>query len=112
MYRNLFTKTDYKRFKFDSISKKDFKKFFKNIPPTLRKDLLKEKEEYQFEIYDLFGLLKYIYIGQNVRDRGLIKDDCINISNFNDELIDILFKLNLIENSPTATDSFKNFTIM
>ena len=70
----------------------------------MRKDILEQKDENQFEFYDLFNLLKYIYLGQNVRDRGLIKDDCINISNFSDELIDILFKLNVIENSPTATD--------
>lgn len=109
---NMLTKADYKRFKFDRISKKDLKKFVKRIPPLLKKDILEQKDEYQFELYDLFHLLKYIYIGQNVRDHGLIKDDCINVAKFSEELIDILFKLNLIDNSPTSTNAFKNYRII
>jgi len=70
-----------------------------------------QKNQFFFTIYDLFDLLKFIYIGQNVRDYGVLIQDCRKYSNGKEDLVEILMNLTLIEKASTTT-SFKRFTII
>ena len=70
-----------------------------------------QKNQKKFNIYDLFDLLKFIYIVQNIRDYGVLIQDCRNYSNVKEDLVEILMNLTLIEKASTTT-SFKMFTII
>lgn len=70
-----------------------------------------QKNQKFFSIYDLFDLLKFIYIVQNIRDYGVLIQDCRNYSNGKEDLEEILMNLTLIEKASTTT-SFKMFTII
>ncbi|KKN01971.1 hypothetical protein LCGC14_1122380 [marine sediment metagenome] len=106
----LLDKTDKDKYISDGIPKNKLKQFIKDLPKEIKKILILEKNQKKFAFYDLFDLLKFIYIVRNVRDYGVLIQDCINFSNGTD-LVEVLISLNLIEKVSTSI-SFRKFTIL
>ncbi|MFX1450550.1 MAG: zinc ribbon domain-containing protein [Promethearchaeota archaeon] len=64
------------------------------------------------DTYTFFTLLKFIYIGQNIRTYGLLLEDCRKKFPTINRLLDLLFELKLIEYSPTKTNAFRNLDLI
>ncbi len=108
----IFKNSDKKKFANDHISKKSLRNLQKLLPPYVKKRILLEQKKNKIDVYALFNLLKFIYIGQHIRTYGLLLDDCHERFQSINGLIEILFELNLIECSRTKTKSFKNLNLI
>lgn len=108
----IFKNSDKKNFSNDHISKKSLRNLQKLLPPDVKKRILLEQKKNKIDVYSLFSLLKFIYIGQHIRTYGLLLDDCYERFPLINGLIEILFELNLIEYSRTKTESFKKLDLI
>jgi len=108
----IFKNSDKKKFANDHISKKLLRNLQKLLTPYVKKRILSEQKKNKIDVYALFNILKFIYIGQHIRTYGLLLDDCHERFQSINGLIEILFELNLIEYSRTKTKSFKNLNLI
>lgn len=101
-----------KKFANDNIATKSLRNLQKLIPSYVKERILLEQKKNKLDVYTFFSLLKFIYIGQNVRTYGLLLEDCHKKFPLINGLLEILFELNLIEYSQTKTYSFRNLDLI
>jgi len=83
----LLDKIDQDKYFSDGIPKRKLKQFLKHLPDKIKKNLILQKNQKNYTIYDLFDLLKFIYIVQNIRDYGVLIQDCHKYSNGKEDLV-------------------------
>ncbi|MEE9378384.1 MAG: toll/interleukin-1 receptor domain-containing protein [Candidatus Lokiarchaeia archaeon] len=106
-----FKQEELRQFNNDGIIAADLKRVVDVIPLKIKEYFLSKRNQIDIDFYDVFTLLKYIYIVRNIREYGLLVRDCYDYLKNAVEYVKILFECDLIETSKT-TRSFKNLEII
>ena len=99
----MFDQNELKSFSYEDINRKDLEELVKSIPNDIKNSLLEEKKASKINLYELFNLLKYVCIGDNIRDDyGILINDCVYAFKQGQKLIDSAKIVNLLEDTKTT----------
>ncbi len=111
MSENFFKEEELRQFNNDGIIAADLKRVVDVIPLKIKEYFLSKRDQTDIDFYDVFNLLKYIYIVRNVREYGVLVGDCYDYLKNTVNYVKFLFEGDLLESSKT-TRSFNKLEII